>query len=125
MIRTSFVALAATAAIATAITAMPAQASTSAADKNPAPTPAASTDSGQSVAEMSARWMAKDRGISLDTARGRVAAQDGQARTAASLERSLGAHAAGSYIDATSGALVVNVVDAASAAEVRDAGAVA
>ena len=125
MIRTSLVALAATAAIATAITAMPAQASTSAADKNPAPTPAASTDSGQSVAEMSARWMAKDRGISLDTARGRVAAQDGQARTAASLERSLGAHAAGSYIDATSGALVVNVVDAASAAEVRDAGAVA
>lgn len=125
MIRTSFTALAATAAVATAITVMPAQASTLAADETPTPTPAASTDSGQSVAEMSARWLAKDRGISLATARERVAAQDGQARTAASLERSLGARAAGSYIDATSGVLVVNVVDAASAAKVRDAGAVA
>lgn len=125
MIRTSLTTLAATAAIATAITAMPAQATTLAADRTPAPTPAASTDSGQSVAEMSARWLAKDRGITLATARERVAAQDGQARTAASLERSLGARAAGSYIDATSGALVVNVVDAASAAKVRGAGAVA
>ncbi|WP_323097155.1 S1 family peptidase [Intrasporangium sp. YIM S08009] len=122
MIRTRLSAFAATAAVATALTALPAAASTLAADV-PSPTPAASTDSGLSVAEMSARWLAKDRGITLAAARDRVAVQDGQARTSAALERSLGARAAGSYIDAATGRLVVNVVDARSAASVRQAGA--
>jgi len=128
MTRASLTSLAATAAIATATTAaiaaMPAQASTLAAEAL-SPQPAASTDAGLSVAEMSAHWLASDRGISLAEARERVAAQEGQARTATSLERSLGARAAGSYIDAESGALVVNVVDIASARTVRAAGATA
>jgi streptogrisin C len=124
MTRTSLTALATAAAIATAMTALPAQASTVAAD-TPSPQPAASTDSGETVAEMSARWLASDRGITLTEARDRVAAQGVQARTATSLERALGAGAAGSYIDATSGTLVVNVVDPAALTTVRSTGAVA
>ncbi|MBC9821293.1 S1 family peptidase [Terrabacter sp. MAHUQ-38] len=124
MTRSSLTALAATAAIATAITAMPAQASILS-DDTPSPQPRASTDAGLSVAEMAAHWLAADRGISLPEARERVDAQDGQARTATSLERLLGRRAAGSYIDAESGALVVNVVDTAAGSTVRAAGATA
>lgn len=124
MTRTRLTALAATAVIATAITTMPAQASTLA-TASPSPQPVASTDSGLSVAEMSARWLATERDISLTEARERVAAQERQARTATSLERVLAARAAGSYIDAESGALVVNVLDSAAASRVRAAGAAA
>lgn len=113
------------AAAATALCVAPATASTaSAANPGPSTGPLA-TDSGSSVAEMSAQWLAKDQGLSVETARDRVAAQDGLARTATSLEKSLGAKAVGTWINQKSGGLVVNVTDAAAASKVRSAGATA
>lgn len=113
------------AAAATALCVAPATASTaSAANPGPSTGPLA-TDSGSSVAEMSAQWLAKDQGLSVEAARDRVAAQDGLARTATSLEKSLGAKAVGTWINQKSGALVVNVTDAAAASKVRAAGATA
>lgn len=111
------------AAAATALCVAPATASTApAASPEPRTGPLA-VDSGDSVAEMSAQWLAKDQGLSLATARDRVAAQEGLASTATQLEKSLGAKAVGSWIDQARGTLVVNVTDATSADKVRAAGA--
>jgi streptogrisin C len=79
--------------------------------------------SSQAVDEMAARWLAEDADIPLEKARDRVAAQDRQSADAVAIERRLGADAAGSYIDRRSGALVVNVTDAADAKAVRSQGA--
>lgn len=82
-----------------------------------------SVQSGTDVPEMTAKWLAQDRGISLDQARARVADQPRQTATADSLERTLGnARGAGSYVDAN-GTLVVNVKDANAAGTVRAKGA--
>lgn len=97
-------------------------AATPAASPDPSTGPLAA-DSGESVAEMSARWLAEEHGLTLATARERVAAQDGQARKAESLERSLGDRVVGTWIDQVSGTLFVNVTDAPTASKVRAAGA--
>lgn len=117
------------AAAATALCVAPAMASTATtASPGPSTGPSAgplAVDSGASVAEMSAQWLAKDKGLTLEVARDRVAAQDGLARTATSLEKSLGAKAVGTWIDQANGSLVVNVTDSAAASKVRAAGATA
>ncbi len=110
------------AAAATALCIAPATAATSAGSPEPSTGPLA-PDSGASVAEMSAEWLAQEHDLSLETARERVAAQEGQSRKAEALERSLGARAVGTWIDQVSGRLVVNVTDAAAAAQVERAGA--
>jgi streptogrisin C len=122
MTRTRLHALAATAAVATALCALPA-AGASAGGASAEAAPSSRPDTGQSVAEMAARWLAQDAGIALEDARDRVAAQDSQSAKAAALEKRLGAKAAGSYIDQETGALVVNVRDAAAARTVRSEGA--
>jgi len=130
MSRRSLTVLAGTLSAAAAATALCVAPAANAANAgNPGPS-AQSTgplaiDSGASVAEMSAQWLAKEQGLSMETARDRVAAQDGLSRTATALETSLGAKAVGSWIDQTTGTLVVNVTDAAAASRVRDAGATA
>jgi streptogrisin D len=67
--------------------------------------------------------LARQAGIGRAQAVARLQAQAGQAALAERLGRSLGRHAAGSWIDRASGALVVNVLDRAAAARVRAAGA--
>ncbi|PRY54033.1 streptogrisin C [Knoellia remsis] len=89
------------------------------------PASAASAEPNDSVAEMSAQWLAKDSGLTIETARDRIAAQDGLSTKAAALEKALGAKAAGSFIDQKAGTLVVNVTDAAAAKAVQAKGATA
>jgi Alpha-lytic protease prodomain/Trypsin len=67
--------------------------------------------------------LAQRAGVSRSEAARRLAAQGAQAALAGRLTRTLGARAAGAYLDAASGALVVNVLDARTAATVRAAGA--
>lgn len=126
MSRRSLTVLAGTLSAAAAATALCVAPATAASTPSPEPrTGPLAVDSGDSVAEMSAQWLAKDEGLSLDAARDRVAAQEGLSRTATSLEKSLGAKAVGSWIDQAAGTLVVNVTDAAAASKVRSAGATA
>lgn len=63
--------------------------------------------------------------ISAAEASDRLAAQPAQTALATKLTRQLGDRAAGAWIDDASGELHVNVLDAAAAQQVRDAGAVA
>ncbi|AKU16576.1 S1 family peptidase [Luteipulveratus mongoliensis] len=101
------------------VTALATSPSAGAATHDPTP----STERSVNVPEMTARWLAQDRGISLTEARDQVAAQPGQTATADTLERSLGSsRSAGSYVDAR-GMLVVNVKDASAADAVRAKGA--
>jgi streptogrisin D len=67
--------------------------------------------------------LAETAGIDAGTAATRVAAQRGQAVLADTLGTKLGPKAAGSYIDTKTGALVVNVTDAAAAKTVTASGA--
>jgi streptogrisin D len=67
--------------------------------------------------------LARQAGISQPEAIRRLDAQAAQTALADRLTRTLGARAAGAYVDAASGALVVNVLDAATAAKARAAGA--
>jgi streptogrisin D len=67
--------------------------------------------------------LARQLGVTRAEAAGRLDAQPAQAALGDRLARSLGRHAAGSFVDRASGALVVNVLDRASAARVRAAGA--
>ncbi|MDT0212375.1 S1 family peptidase [Rothia sp. ARF10] len=113
------------AAAATALCVAPATAATSAAGGPEPSTGPLATDSGASVAEMSAQWLAKEHDLSIETARERVATQGAKGRTAESLEKALGARAVGSWIDQERGVLVVNVTDAAAASRVEKAGATA
>jgi streptogrisin D len=68
--------------------------------------------------------MVEDLDISAAEASDRLAAQPDQAALAKELTRRLGDSAAGAWIDEATGQLRVNVLDAAAAQEVRDAGAV-
>jgi hypothetical protein len=68
--------------------------------------------------------MVEDLDISAAEASDRLAAQPDQAALARELTRQLGDSAAGAWIDEATGELRVNVLDAAAAREVRDAGAV-
>ena len=113
------------AAAATALCVAPATAATSAAGAPEPSTGPLATDSGASVAEMSAQWLAKEHDLSIETARERVATQDAKGRAAESLEKALGARAVGSWIDQERGVLVVNVTDADAASRVQKAGATA
>ncbi len=80
--------------------------------------------SGLSAAEVStARWLAADLGISTAEAAERVARQQAQVELAEELTAELGAAAAGSYIDAETGELVVAVADADAVDAVEEAGA--
>ncbi len=67
--------------------------------------------------------LARQLGVSRAEAARRLDAQPAQAALGERLTRSLGRHAAGSFVDRASGALVVNVLDRASAARVQAAGA--
>ncbi len=67
--------------------------------------------------------LAVQLGVTRTEAASRLAAQPSQAALADRLTRSLGRHAAGSFVDRAGGALVVNVLDRASAARVQAAGA--
>jgi streptogrisin D len=67
--------------------------------------------------------LAQQAGISRSAATRRLDAQAAQTALADRLTRTLGARAAGAYVDAASGALVVNVLDAATARRARAAGA--
>jgi streptogrisin D len=87
----------------------------------PATAGAAPAPSGVQPAEAGA--LAAATGVDTTTATARVAAQRSQAALAGTLTGKLGAKAAGSYLDAGSGALVVNVTDAAAATTVTAAGA--
>ncbi|EAQ00897.1 putative secreted serine protease [Janibacter sp. HTCC2649] len=128
MSRRSLTVLAGTLSAAAAATALCVAPAANAANPGPSGPSSPSTgplavDSGDSVAEMSAQWLATEEGLSLETARDRVAAQEGLSRTATSLETSLGAKAVGTWIDQATGVLHVNVTDAAAASTVRSAGA--
>jgi streptogrisin D len=67
--------------------------------------------------------VARQLGVTRTEAARRLEAQASQAALANRLTSSLGRHAAGSFVDRASGALVVNVLDRASAARVHAAGA--
>src|SRR5437764_8455347 len=69
--------------------------------------------------------LVRTAGLSPADAVARLAAQRANAATAAELARQLGAGEAGSFLDARTGAPVVNVLDQASADRVRAAGATA
>ncbi|MFC7490384.1 MULTISPECIES: S1 family peptidase [unclassified Knoellia] len=112
------------AAAATALCVAPAATAASSASPGPSTGPLA-VDSGSSVEEMSAQWLAEEKGLTLATARERIAAQDKQSQKAAALEKSLGAKAVGTWLDQVTGVLHVNVTDAAAASKVRAAGATA
>jgi streptogrisin D len=82
-----------------------------------------STSAAGGVQAAAVRSLVQSLAITPAEAARRLQAQAGQTATADRLTRSLGARAAGAFIDAATGALVVNVLDAAAAAEVRAAGA--
>jgi streptogrisin D len=85
-----------------------------------APVPAG----GAAVQPAESAALAAATGVDTTTATARVAAQRGQAALAGTLATELGAtKGAGSYLDAKTGALVVNVTDAAAARTVTAAGA--
>jgi streptogrisin D len=67
--------------------------------------------------------MARSFGLTHAQAVQRLHAEASAEATAGGLSRSLGSRAAGSFIDSASGALVVNVLDAAAASQVRASGA--
>jgi hypothetical protein len=67
--------------------------------------------------------LALEAGVSRSEASRRLDAQAAQTTLADRLTRTLGARAAGAYVDAASGALTVNVLDAAAATQARAAGA--
>jgi streptogrisin D len=67
--------------------------------------------------------LAQQAGISRAAATRRLDAQAAQTALADRLTRTLGSRAAGAYVDAASGALMVNVLDASTARRARAAGA--
>jgi streptogrisin D len=67
--------------------------------------------------------LARQAGISRVAATRRLDAQAAQTALADRLTRTLGSRAAGAYVDAASGALMVNVLDASTARRARAAGA--
>ncbi|HST67487.1 MAG TPA: S1 family peptidase, partial [Mycobacteriales bacterium] len=79
---------------------------------------------GAAVQPAESAALAAATGVDTATATARVAAQGDQARLATKISTQLGAtKGAGSYLDAKTGALVVNVTDAAAARTVTAAGA--
>jgi hypothetical protein len=84
---------------------------------------AAPSAAGQAWHPAEVAALAQRAGVGRAEAARRLAAQDAQAALADRLTRTLGSRAAGAYLDAASGALVVNVLDARTAADVRAAGA--
>jgi streptogrisin D len=84
---------------------------------------AAPTGAGQAWHPAQVASVAQQAGVSRSEAARRLAAQDAQTALADRLTRTLGSRAAGAYVDAASGALVVNVLDAATGRRARAAGA--
>jgi hypothetical protein len=83
---------------------------------------AAPVPAGAAVQPAEAAALAAATGVDRSTASARVAAQRSQAALAGTLGTKLGTtKAAGSYLDPASGALVVNVTDAAAAKTVAAA----
>jgi hypothetical protein len=89
----------------------------------PAAVAAAPAPAGQAWHPAEVAALARQAGVSRAEATRRLSAQAAQAALADRLTRTLGSRAAGAYVDAASGALVVNVLDARTAAGVRAAGA--
>lgn len=90
----------------------------------PAAPPGGSADPAPvDVDAMAADHLAAELGLDAGQARDRVAAQDSLAATATDLEAALGAASAGSWIDQTTGTLVVATTDAGATDGVRAAGA--
>ncbi|HEX8927999.1 MAG TPA: S1 family peptidase, partial [Actinomycetota bacterium] len=87
------------------------------------PAAAQAAPSGWSTAMVDS--MARSFGLTHAQAVQRLQAEASAQATAGRLSRTLGARAAGSFIDSASGALVVNVLDSAAAAQVRASGATA
>ena len=73
--------------------------------------------------EIAVRTMSQDLGISRTEAEQRLRTQDTKDALADRLTRQLGSRAAGAYIDADTGRLVVNVTNARAAERVRTTGA--
>jgi streptogrisin D len=84
---------------------------------------AAPTGAGQAWHPAQVASVAQQAGVSRAEAARRLAAQDAQTALADRLTRTLGSRAAGAYVDAASGALVVNVLDASTGRRARAAGA--
>jgi streptogrisin D len=83
----------------------------------------AGADAGSAWNPAQVATLARQAGIGQAEATRRLDAQAAQTALADRLTRTLGARAAGAYLDAATGALVVNVLDAATAGQVRAAGA--
>jgi len=83
----------------------------------------AGADAGSAWHPAQVATLARQAGISPAEATRRLDAQAAQTALAERLTSTLGARAAGAYLDAATGAVVVNVLDAASARQVRAAGA--
>ena len=89
----------------------------------PSPAAAAPSAPASPAAAKEAAALSAATGVDTATATTRIAAQSKQSALAGTLSRKLGAKAAGSYLDAASGRLVVAVTDAAAASTVRASGA--
>lgn len=85
--------------------------------------PADAASQRDDVTEAAVDALVEDLDISAAEAAERLEAQPAQAALASKLTRQLGNSAAGAWIDEASGELRVNVVDAAAAQQVRNAGA--
>jgi streptogrisin D len=83
----------------------------------------ASSSASSSWQATAAQSLVQSLGISQTEAVQRLQAQDRQSAVAEQLTRALGQRAAGAFVDAATGELVVNVLDAAAAAQVRASGA--
>jgi len=117
-------------AVAAALAAFLATAPTAgASDRSDAARPATeSADTGPSaytpaIRQLAIAALASELGISEDQAATRLAQLDERARTAASLQKALGSRTAGTWLNRSTGALMVNVTDEAAADVVEDAGA--
>jgi streptogrisin D len=86
---------------------------------------APSTTFAPSAQQIAVGSAAGSAGISTAAALRELAQQPNQVRLLAALDRQLGNRAAGGYLDAKTGTVVVNVLDAATARQVTAAGAVA
>jgi streptogrisin D len=84
---------------------------------------AAPAPGGTAVLPAESAALASATGVDTTTASARVAAQRSQAALADSLTTRLGPRTAGSYLDAATGTLVVNVTDASTAKTVTASGA--
>lgn len=85
--------------------------------------PATATQQTQDTSNGMLAAMQRDLGLTAEQAQARIARDTAASRTAQTLEGQLDGAFGGSYIDQSSGALVVGVTDAAQADAVRAAGA--